>query len=724
MSTLIKPHHPKMEQVRFNYSMKNIPIPPKDTYLKRLIEKVESVIKRMRWKAFFFDQNTDVADNTDETDKAANNKFGFKSRKCPPQNEEMIKFEADLLHMVKNVQFRNVNEQFQNKLNEDTSNINKSTKSFIPADKTTNFYKLDKTQHDNLLRNNITTTYKKANTSAYTTINLEAQAIAAKLKIEDRTETTAKQQAFITLKDHKQNFENNPTCRLINPAKSDLGMVSKSILDNINTSIRQQTSLNQWRNTTAAINWFNNIPEKSKHSFTVFDIDNFYPSISENLLLNAIEYAKKYINITNQDLHIIMHCRKSLLFDNDIAWVKKNNNNMFDITMGSYDGAEICELVGLFLLDTLSKKYGLNNIGLYRDDGLALFKQTSGPQAERTRKEITKTFKNHGLSITIQSNLKIVNFLDVTLNLTDGTHYPYRKPNNETQYIDIMSNHPPTILKQLPAAIGLRISEISSNEEMFNKSKPHYEDALKKSGHNEKLQYSTHSTPTPRRRQRQIIWFNPPFSKNVATNVGKTFLHLTAKHFPASHRYHKIFNKNTIKVSYSCMDNMSTFVKKHNHKVLNPKTTTTENGCNCRSKKNCPLDNNCLSPSLVYKASVTTKDDTAGKIYIGLTEGTFKQRYNQHTLSLRNKKYANSTELSKHIWTLKDNKIEYTINWSILTTAAAYNNKAKRCNLCSAEKFYIIKADNSTLLNKRSELISKCRHENKYYLSNFKVDPT
>ena len=110
--------------------------------------------------------------------------------------------------------------------------------------------------------------------------------------------------------------------------------------------------------------------------------------------------------------------------------------------------------------------------------------------------------------------------------------------------------------------------------------------------------------------------------------------------------------------------------------------------------------------------------------YIGLTEGTFKQRYNQHTLSLRNKKYANSTELSKHIWILKDNKIEYTINWSILTTAAAYNNKTKRCNLCSAEKFYIIKADNSTLLNKRSELISKCRHENKYYLSNFKVDPT
>ena len=120
-----------------------------------------------------------------------------------------------------------------------------------------------------------------------------------------------------------------------------------------------------------------------------------------------------------------MHCRKSLLFDNDTAWVKKTNN-MFDVTMGSFDGAEICELVGLFLLSTLRDKFKSNDIGLYRDDGLALFKRTSGPQAERKRKEIIKHFKNHGLAITIQSNLHIVNFLDVTLNLTDGSYFPYR----------------------------------------------------------------------------------------------------------------------------------------------------------------------------------------------------------------------------------------------------------------------------------------------------------
>ena len=89
------------------------------------------------------------------------------------------------------------------------------------------------------------------------------------------------------------------------------------ILENINTSLRNQTSLNQWKNSSSVINWFTNIPNKHKHSFAIFDIDNFYPSISENLLTSAINHAKKYTNITNQDINIIMHSRKSLLFDTE-----------------------------------------------------------------------------------------------------------------------------------------------------------------------------------------------------------------------------------------------------------------------------------------------------------------------------------------------------------------------------------------------------------------------
>jgi len=137
-----------------------------------------------------------------------------------------------------------------------------------------------------------------------------------------------------------------------------------------------------------------------------------------------------------------------------------------------------------------------------------------------------------------------------------------------------------------------------------------------------------------------------------------------------------------------------------------------------QKKEQCPLNNNCLSTSLVYNAHVTTDEDSTGKNYIGLTEGTFKQRYTQHKLSFQNRKYTNSTELSKYIWKLKDDKKNYVINWSIITSASSYNNISKRCNLCLAEKLSIIKASKASLLNKRSELISKCRHENKYYLMN------
>ena len=214
--------------------------------------------------------------------------------------------------------------------------------------------------------------------------------------------------------------------------------------------------------------------------------------------------------------------------------------------------------------------------------------------------------------------------------------------------------------------------------------------------------------------------FNPPYSMNVQTNIGREFLNLVSKHFPKNHRYNKIFNKNNIKVSYSCTDNLQTIIKKHNRKILGTsKTPYTENNCNCRKKNDCPLKNNCLTQSIVYNANVTTESDTTGKNYIGLTEGTFKQRYTQHKLSFRNRNYSNSTELSKHIWILKDNNTNFAINWNILATAPAYSNKSKRCHLCLTEKLYLIRAKKPSLLNKRSELISNCRHENKFYLANF-----
>ena len=234
--------------------------------------------------------------------------------------------------------------------------------------------------------------------------------------------------------------------------------------------------------------------------------------------------------------------------------------------MGSFHGAEVCEPIGLFLLNNLSEKYRKNNVGLYRDNGLVLLTNATGPQSERTRKDVTREFKKQGLNISISTNQKICNFLDVTLNLTDGTHYPYRKPNNETLYIDTNSNHPPTIIKHLPAAISRRISDISSSKELFNKAKPHYESALKQSGHDEKLIYTerkkpvTHTVQNSRKnRQRNIIWSSPPYSMNVQTNIAREFLNLVSKHFPKNHRYRKILNKNNMKVSYGCTDGILIF---------------------------------------------------------------------------------------------------------------------------------------------------------------------
>ena len=177
-----------------------------------------------------------------------------------------------------------------------------------------------------------------------------------------------------------------------------------------------------------------------------------------------------------------------------------------------------------------------------------------------------------------------------------------------------------------------------------------------------------------------------------------------------------VFNKNNVKVSYSCMPNMGSIINNNNKKILTNNNTTPQNGCNCRKKGQCPLDNNCLTTIVIYKANVTTDKDDTGKNYIGLTEGTFKQRYTQHKLSFRNRKYANRTELAKHIWKLKDNNENYKISWSIISSASAYNNISKRCNLCLTEKLYIIKVNKASNLNKRAELISKCRHEKKYSL--------
>ena len=111
-------------------------------------------------------------------------------------------------------------------------------------------------------------------------------------------------------------------------------------------------------------------------------------------------------------------------------WKKKNAENCFHINMGSFDGAEICELVGIPILFLLSNKLDKQSAGLYRDDGLVLLNEISKQKRDWIRKGIIEIFKNAGFKITIKTNLHIVEFLDVKCDLLDGTYKPYKKPDD------------------------------------------------------------------------------------------------------------------------------------------------------------------------------------------------------------------------------------------------------------------------------------------------------
>ena len=158
-------------------------------------------------------------------------------------------------------------------------------------------------------------------------------------------------------------------------------------------------------------------------------------------------------------------------------------------------------------------------------------------------------------------------------------------------YIDTKSNHPPSLIKALPDNISRRISDISSSKEIFDKAAPFYNDALSASGYTEKIVYKENPPiNVSNQRNINITWFNPPFSINVTTNIAKKFLLLIDKHFPKKHKFHKLFNRNNVKVSYSCLPNMSSMISSHNKNILTKKEINNTRACNCRRRSECPLD--------------------------------------------------------------------------------------------------------------------------------------
>ena len=290
--------------------------------------------------------------------------------------------------------------------------------------------------------------------------------------------------------------------------------------------------------------------QRRNHNYFQFDICEFYPSILEELLDKALVVAKLHTTVTPDEEEMIKSCRKSVLFNNGKVWAKKDKD--FDVTMGAQDGAEIAELVGVFLLKQINSflaSVGQKcHAGLYRDDILIYIENSNGPLISKIEKALNRIFKSNKLKISTEQKGHTVNFLDVTLS-TDGSFKPYRKPNSSIAYVSKASNHPPSVLKNIPSLIQKRLSTISSSEAYFLGAKGEYQSVLNNNaGYSDSFRYELPHQPQRKcNRMRKIVWFNPPYSKNVATNIEKELFNLLQVHFPRQHPFHSLFNCNTVK---------------------------------------------------------------------------------------------------------------------------------------------------------------------------------
>ena len=202
------------------------------------------------------------------------------------------------------------------------------------------------------------------------------------------------------------------------------------------------------------------------------------------------------------------------------------------------------------------------------------------------------------------------------------------------------------------------------------------------------MKYTKNQWEKPKNRSRNITWFNPPFNKAVSTNVAKFFFNGSIWIFPKSHRLHKIVNRNTVKVSYSCMQNISKIYKGHNSKI----TSTLRYQltlCNRWVKEECPMGSKCQTMDAVYDCCVPSPEPR--KIYVGLAEGKWKQRYYNHKKSFNHKRYLHETTLSRYMWHLKETLyITPNLKWSAVMCVTPYSNISKKCLLCLYGKLIII----------------------------------
>lgn len=358
----------KVSPIELDHSTNNILYSSQKSYTNKLIKQSEKFFQRLNNHAFF------------KTQKNFNNstrqeRYGLKSLYKATDVDIIKPFECEWFNVIKNIKFRKkeaLNCKFQKNLKRQVKKMTKSD-IILKSDKTNNYYDIKLDDYNKIVEREVHKHYKKCKEQDVESINNDIEKFGEVFGVHDRVKQLIRSECFIQLKDHKPNWEHKLPARLINPSKSDLGVMSKYILDKILKTIKSKKSyLNQCISTDEALEWFNQLPNRYTGIFT-FDIESYYPSITQETLEKALDFASSLYNLERNERDVIMAARKSILFFQGEPWCKKGDT-FFDVTMGCPDGAEICELVGLFLLEKLHQSGIIDSseVILYRDDGVGV----------------------------------------------------------------------------------------------------------------------------------------------------------------------------------------------------------------------------------------------------------------------------------------------------------------------------------------------------------------
>ena len=183
-------------------------------------------------------------------------------------------------------------------------------------------------------------------------------------------------------------------------------------------------------------------------------------------------------------IDIIHPARKTLLFDDS----GKRSELVILCLNGQLDSAQVCEFIGLYLLNKIKPLLGFSNVCFHRGNGLATVRKANGPKLDRLRKYIVSLFKDEGLFIAIDTNLIETYFVDASFNLNTRKYFPFKKWNNASLYIHSKSNHPSSIIKQLQSITNKLISNLPCDETECNKTKITYKTPFKNSGYHPRIQ--------------------------------------------------------------------------------------------------------------------------------------------------------------------------------------------------------------------------------------------